>query len=206
MYFTSCLLSYTAGDSSTTQSLEMLFFLLVSALSAQATGLDDTAPTVTVLNGSYEGLFLPPFDQDLFLAIPYAQDTSDQNRFRIPQALNETWTGIRPAKNYSEACPDISPSDWTYGVGENCLSINVIRPAGLDNTSNLPVVTWIHGGSYQTGTSSLPNYNLTYIVQRSVEIGRPIIATSINYRKGGWGMLYSREVQVCGISALDFRH
>lgn len=150
---------------------------------------------MTVLNGTYEGLYLPNFDQDIFLGIPYAQDTGIQNRFRIPQALNETWTGIRPAKNYSEACPDISPSDWTYGVGENCLSINIVRPAGFKNES-LPVVTWIHGGSYQTGTSSLPNYNLTYLVQRSVEIGKPIIATSINYRKGGWGMLYSREIQV----------
>lgn len=178
------------------RSLEMLFSLLAFAVTAQATSFNSTAPTVTVLNGTYEGLYLPSFHQDLFLGIPYAQDTSNQNRFRIPQALNETWTGTRLATNYSEACPDISPSDWTYGVGENCLSINVIRPAGLDNTSNLPTVTWIHGGSYQTGTSSLPDYNLTYIVQRSVEIGKPIVATSINYRKGGWGMLYSREVQV----------
>lgn len=54
---------------------------------------------------------------------------------------------------------------------------------------------WIHGGSYQSGTSGLQNYNLSYIVEKSVQMGQPIVATSINYRKGGWGMLYSREVQ-----------
>ena len=58
------------------------------------------------------------------------------------------------------------------------------------------VLTEESGGSYQTGTSSLPCYNLSYIVERSVEIGKPILAASINYRKGGWGMMYSREIQV----------
>jgi carboxylesterase type B len=56
----------------------------------------------------------------------------------------------------------------------------------------------VTGGSYQVGSSGLANYNLTYMVQRSVEIGNPIIATSINYRKGGWGMMYSREIQGTG--------
>ncbi|KAH7402541.1 Alpha/Beta hydrolase protein [Pyrenochaeta sp. MPI-SDFR-AT-0127] len=162
-------------------------------------------PTVTVLNGTYEGLYLPTFDQDIFLGIPYAQDTGGQNRFRIPQSLNTTWNGTRLAKQYGHTCPD--PTDAEFGMSEDCLSINIIRPAGLSPESheNLPVALWIHGGSYQVGTSALANYNLTYIVQRSVEIGKPIIAASINYRKGGWGMLYSREVQGAGQTNLALR-
>ncbi|KAF2165602.1 hypothetical protein M409DRAFT_23895 [Zasmidium cellare ATCC 36951] len=190
------------------RGFDMLSLLLVPAFPALAVDLksrDSASPQVTVLNGTYEGLYLPNFDQDVFLGIPYAQDTSNQNRFRIPQAMNETWAGVRDAKNYSEACPDYFTDAFTYGVGENCLSINVIRPAGINKASNLPVVTWIHGGSYQTGTSSRPDYNLTYIVQRSVEIGKPIVATSINYRKGGWGMRYSREVQGAGQANLSLR-
>jgi len=57
--------------------------------------------------------------------------------------------------------------------------------------------------SYQVGTSALPYYNLTYLVQRSVEIGKPIIGASINYRKGGWGMLYSIEIQACFTALLS---
>ncbi|EME41603.1 hypothetical protein DOTSEDRAFT_73876 [Dothistroma septosporum NZE10] len=64
---------------------------------------------------------------------------------------------------------------------------------------------WIHGGSYQSGTSGLQNYNLSYIVRKSVQMGKPIVATSINYRKGGWGMLYSREVQGAGQTNLALR-
>lgn len=153
-------------------------------------------PRVTVLNGTYEGRYLPGFDQDLFLGIPYAQDTGGKNRFRVPQYLDEPWKGVKPAKNYSHACPDASLADRLYGMSEDCLSVNIVRPTGCNGTAKLPVMVWIHGGSYQQGTTGLPNYNLTYIVQRSVQIGKPIIGASINYRKGGWGNMYSIEIQV----------
>jgi carboxylesterase type B len=162
-------------------------------------------PTVKVLNGTYEGVYLPEFKQDIFLGIPFAQSTGAENRFRPPQALNTTWNGTRAAKAYGPACPD--PQLMGNAISEDCLSINIVRPAGLseDAYAKLPVAVWIHGGSYQVGSSGLPNYNLTYIVQRSVEIGVPIIATSINYRKGGWGMLYSREIQGTGNTNLNLR-
>ncbi|KAF2192478.1 alpha/beta-hydrolase [Zopfia rhizophila CBS 207.26] len=176
----------------------------LAVLSFATTILAD--PTVTVLNGTYEGLYLPAFDQEIFLGVPYAQNTGGQNRFRIPQSLNTTWDGVRPAKQYSDACPDHNPDeDAAYSMSENCLSINIVRPAGLEEGQKVPVVVWIHGGSYQVGTSGLPNYNLTYLVQRSVEIGKPIVATSINYRKGGWGMLYSVEIQGSGNANLALR-
>lgn len=106
-------------------------------------------PAVKVLNGSYSGLYLPTFNQDLFLGIPYAMSTTGQNRFRIPQSLNETWHGLRDAKQYSQACPDQDPADELYGMGEDCLSINVVRPAGCEDVT-LPVVVWIHGGRFAT--------------------------------------------------------
>jgi carboxylesterase type B len=163
-------------------------------------------PTVKVRNGTYAGLHLPSFDQDIYLGIPFAQDTGGHNRFLLPQSLNETWNGTRSAKQYGNACPDNRPDqDATYGMSENCLSINIVKPANCADDEKLPVVVWIHGGSYQVGTSALPNYNLTYLVQRSVEIGKPIIAASINYRKGGWGMMYSREIQGSGNTNLALR-
>lgn len=179
------------------------FGALVIGLLASVTTAAE--PTVKVLNGTYEGLHLPSFKQDVFLGIKYAQSTADQNRFRPPQALNTTWNGTRSAKAYGPACPD--PELMGDAISEDCLSINIVRPQGMNESAyaKLPVAVWIHGGSYQVGSSDLPSYNLTYIVQRSVEIGQPIIATSINYRKGGWGMLYSREVQGTGNTNLSLR-
>lgn len=171
----------------------MLFVLLAITLISSAAG----DPTITLLNGSYCGLYLPQFDQDLFLGIPYAQNAGGPNRFRIPQSLNTTWDGVRDAKQYSHACPDANPEDDAlYGMSEDCLSINIIRPAGIPEDAELPVALWIHGGSYQEGTSGRADYNLTYFVERSVQIGKPIIGASINYRKGGWGNMYSIEIQV----------
>ncbi len=163
-------------------------------------------PIVAVSNGSYEGTFSPPFDQDFFLGIPYAQDAGGPNRFRIPQSLTETWTGTRSANNYSHACPDATPqADALYGMSENCLSISVVRPAGVTADTRLPVPVWIHGGSCQVGTSGLARYNLSYLVQQSVKIGKPIVATSINYRKGGWGNMYSVEIQGSGNTNIALR-
>lgn len=180
---------------------------IVSALTLCAASHTATAhPRVTLRNGTYEGVRHPSFAQDMFLGIPYAQDTGGQNRFYIPQSLNESWTGVRTAHTYGPACPSHQvEADGALGMSEKCLSINIVRPSHIPNNITLPVVLWIHGGSYQVGTSSLPYYNLTYIVERSVQMGKPIVAASINYRKGGWGMLYSVEVQGAGQTNLALR-
>jgi len=64
---------------------------------------------------------------------------------------------------------------------------------------------YIHGGSYQVGTSGWDRYNLSFIVQRSVDIGRPVLAVTINYRKAGWGFMYSNGIQGSGNTNLALR-
>jgi carboxylesterase type B len=110
-----------------------------------AGGVSAAEPTVKVLNGTYEGTYLPAFDQDIFLGVPFAQSTGNENRFRPPQSLNTTWNGTRAAKAYGPACPD--PQLTGDEISEDCLSINIIRPAGLSDheASKLPVAVWIHG-------------------------------------------------------------
>lgn len=86
-----------------------------------------------------------------------------------------------------------------YVIDEDCLNINVIRPSGTSENDKLPVLFWIYGGKstlallnsdgladsmdaiggFVQGTANDPRYNGTYIVQRSVEIGKPIIFASI---------------------------
>ncbi|KAM3417778.1 Carboxylic ester hydrolase [Cercospora zeina] len=177
--------------------------LLLTALSG--TLALATEPTIKILNGSYSGVHLPQYQQDIFLGIPYAQDTGGENRFLVPQTLDEVWDDIRPATSYSHACPSYDPDDAIDGMSENCLSINIVRPHGIPEHEKLPVMLWIHGGGYQVGTSGRPDYNLTFIVERSIQIGKPIIGASINYRKGGWGNMYSIEIQGSGNANLALR-
>lgn len=71
--------------------------------------------------------------------------------------------------------------DIGYQVSEDCLTLDIIRPSGHQNNS-LPVLVWIHGGGYVMGGSADERYNLTFIVQDSVLLGKPIIAVSIQFK------------------------
>jgi len=55
--------------------------------------------------------------------------------------------------------------------------MNVVRPAGYENAT-LPVLVWIHGGGYTMGGAADKRYNLTFLVQNSVALGKPIVAAS----------------------------
>lgn len=166
-----------------------------------------TVPTVQIKNGTYEGVHNENFNQDFFLGMPFAQPPVGDLRFRNPQSLNTTWSEPRNATQYSLACYGYGSDDWVLGnpVSEDCLTINVIRPAGLDAGAQLPVGVWIHGGGGFMGSSLDPRYNLSFIVQQSVDMGKPFIGVSLNYRLHGFGYLFGTAVLEAGITNLGYK-
>ncbi|KAL0953998.1 hypothetical protein HGRIS_005155 [Hohenbuehelia grisea] len=70
-------------------------------------------------------------------------------------------------------------------MSEDCLKINVQRPAGTRSGSKLPVMAWIHGGAFHSGTSSSPWFNATELISQSVSRGTPIIYVNFNSRQVG---------------------
>jgi para-nitrobenzyl esterase len=42
------------------------------------------------------------------------------------------------------------------GQDEDCLTLNVWAPKGVDKKKPLPVLLWIHGGGFTEGSSSVP--------------------------------------------------
>lgn len=66
---------------------------------------------------------------------------------------------------------------------ENCLVLNVFTPPGANDTSNLPVMFWIHGGAYLTGGGSLAWYHGANLARRGA------VVVTINYRLGVLGYL-----------------
>ncbi|OKL59938.1 hypothetical protein UA08_04862 [Talaromyces atroroseus] len=193
----------------------LLFLLstLLSSVSAAVLGsrgndnVPQGAPTVTAKNGSYYGLYNSEYNQDFFLGMPYTQPPLGEFRLQVPQSLNETWTGARDATAYSPECIGYGSDDWVLGniVSEDCLTLNVIRPSTVKAGDNLPVIFWIHGGGYSEGGSRDPRYNQSFLIQRSVEVGKPIIGVSINYRLSGWGFLWGEEVAEAGVTNLGIR-
>ena len=50
--------------------------------------------------------------------------------------------------SYPPKCAGYGTEQVEPGVvlSEDCLKLNVVRPAGVDITSGLPVAVWIYGG------------------------------------------------------------
>lgn len=180
---------------------------LLAALFSASAALAQSPPAVQLQNGTYHGLYNQNYDQDFFLGMPYSQPPVQDLRFRVPQSLNTTWDGPRNATQYSPQCIGYGSDTWVLGnnISEDCLTINVVRPAGTTPEDALPVAFWIHGGGLVQGGGADPRYNMSFIVEQSVQMGEPIIAVSINYRLHAWGFLYGAEIAQEGGSHLGFR-
>lgn len=129
---------------------DFLIFIVPTLTRADTVG-QHSAPFARTLNGSYTGTSLPGLEQELFLGIPYAQAPTGSLRYRPPQHPNSTWTGRHDATKLPNACPQYPVADGIYEQGismsEDCLALNIVKPAG--DSAGLPVLVWIHGGSYQ---------------------------------------------------------
>ncbi|KAF5020563.1 hypothetical protein F66182_7395 [Fusarium sp. NRRL 66182] len=177
---------------------------LPGSLGAPSHGSYNPEPSVDTRNGTYRGVYSAEYDQDVFLGIPFGQPPVGDLRFRNPRSLNTSWSGSRDADKYSPACVGYGPSQLGYETSEDCLYLNVIRPAGYAK-KKLPVLVWIYGGGYFQGSTVDRRYNLTFIVEQSVKIGHPIVAVSMNYRLGAYGFLNSAEAFESGDSNMGFR-
>jgi hypothetical protein len=92
-------------------SLCLYFGIVTSGNGDGSTHPSLGAPTAQVQNGTYHGIHSAEYNQDYFLGIPYAQAPVGELRFRNPASLNESWSGARPAVQYSGE------------VGLSCISI-----------------------------------------------------------------------------------
>lgn len=121
---------------------------------------------------------------DLFLGIPFAAPPTGALRFAAP-APPASWEGELDASRPGAICPQLTLA----GVSgdEDCLSLNVYRPAAHDAATPLPVLVWIHGGSYTSGAGSI------YDPERLV-VSNDIVVVTINYRLGPLGFIALPEL------------
>lgn len=118
--------------------------------------------------------------------IPFGRRTEGKYRFRAPRPA-KSWQGIRDCSVFGEAA--IQPTySWTDKVrgSEDCLNLDIVRP---DSDDPLPVVVYLHGGSYIMGSShekALRGYNLVKTMD--------VVYVSVNFRLGALGYLDLRSM------------
>jgi para-nitrobenzyl esterase len=158
------------------RSASVLVFVV--SLAACATMKPDAPVRVEggLLTGSVEG------DVVSFKGIPYAAPPVGNLRWRAPQPVRP-WQGVRQANSYGHDCMQKdSPASQGIGPAEDCLVLNVWRPAHA-SAGALPVMVWIHGGALVVGTSYPGGYS--YAGDSFARHG--IILVSFNYRLGRLG-------------------
>jgi triacylglycerol lipase len=127
-----------------------LLLLVLSLGNALPTNPDAThpGPIAKVRNGTYYGVHNSKFQQDFFLGVPFAQPPVGDLRLRRPASLNSSWTGQKNATQYGFACigygEDTEIGGHNY-VSEDCLTLNIVIPSGVDPKQKLPVAVWIYG-------------------------------------------------------------
>ncbi len=116
----------------------------------------------------------------IFSGIPYAAPPVGHLRWTPPQDVMP-WTEVRSGIDPVPSCPQ--PKQNPSGsFSEDCLYLNVWTPAKTP-ADKLPVMVWIHGGAFNFGSGTLPEYNGKNLA------GKGVVVVTINYRLGPLGFL-----------------
>lgn len=120
--------------------------------------------------------------------IPYAKPPVNELRFKAP-VPPESWEGVREARfygpeNIQPRSSHLKEAEAAIRESEDSLYLNVWAPE-KESSHPLPVMVWIHGGSFVTGSGSLPVYDGTSLAVRG-----DLIVVTINYRLGALGFLH----------------
>ena len=118
--------------------------------------------------------------------IPFGADTGGDNRFRAPRPA-PAWDGIRYCNKFGEVAPQPTYG-WNDKVigSEDCLSLDIVRP---DTDKKLPVVVYLHGGSFIVGSSHM-------LMLRGLQFSATtdVVYVSVNFRLGALGYLDLRSL------------
>ena len=137
---------------------------------------------ITTTAGTIRGLRLTiPGPLRTWRGVPYGDTTAGNHRFRAPHPAPR-WDGIKDCTEYGAiaAQPSLTPSDRIRG-SEDCLNLDIVRP---DDDRTLPVVVYLHGGSFIYGSSHQQVLRGHYLVQ-----AMDVVYVSLNFRLGALGYL-----------------
>lgn len=170
-------------------------------------GGEDRSPTgpVHTQDGPVTGVYDAARTVEVFAGIPYARAPVGALRWRAPQPP-EPRTDVFTADRFSAAPIQGTSTFLTralsqivevplegtllnpYPVSEDSLTLNIWRST-TPVSAELPVLVYIPGGGFSTGSGALPLYDGEALASRS-----DVVTVTINYRLGVLGFLSHHDL------------
>jgi len=135
------------------------------------------APVVRTTAGRVRGT--RDGDLQVFRGIRYGADTAPR-RF-MPPAAPLPWRGIAEATTFGSA--SMQPGSEA-NQSEDCLFLNVTAPLAKAARPR-PVIVYIHGGAYSSGSGSSPLYDGANLCRHG-----DVVVVTLNHRLSLFGFLY----------------
>ncbi len=164
---------------------------------ASATASNQAVVTTTHgdLRGSYEnGVYQ-------FLGVQYADA---KERFALAEDV-ENWDGVKDATAVGPMSPQSAMLGMSAGsnAGTDNSSQNMnIWTTGTNDGEKRPVMVWLHGGGFSTGTANSEDYNGS-----SLSAYGDVVVVGVNHRLGVSGFLdlsaYGEKFKYSGNAGLD---
>ncbi|XP_076381751.1 juvenile hormone esterase-like [Megalopta genalis] len=126
-----------------------------------------------------------------FVGIPFAEPPLGLLRFK-PPVPKKPWTNVLDAIKVPNSCPQTDFFFKQYMGHEDCLYLNVYTGQFGNGTQLRPVMVWIYGGAYFSGSNSPSLYGPDFFLEEDV------VMVSINYRVGTLGFLALNHPEATG--------
>jgi para-nitrobenzyl esterase len=179
-------LSYIAGG------------VVVAALSSRK-AWSNTAPVVETAYGKVRGTTSDGIH--IFKGVRYGAPTGGANRF-MPPKKPARWGGTRDALRYGNSAPQTNPNakasggerfapvggDEQHPESEDCLFLNVWTP-GLNDRGKRPVMVWLHGGGFLSGSGSEK-----IIAGENLSRRGNVVVVTLNHRLNAFGFSHFGDV------------
>ncbi|KAE9531293.1 hypothetical protein AGLY_010499 [Aphis glycines] len=131
-----------------------------------------------------------------YKGIRYAEPPVGRLRFQRPSLVR--LSGEVDATKFGPPCPQLSFDGSALVGSEDCLFLNVFTPLKKPKDANYPVLIWIHGGGFFSGSAL--QYGPAHLVKNNITV------VTIQYRLGSLGWLTSNLKNLPGnVGLFDMR-
>ncbi len=163
---------------------------LSPSVTAEVQSADKTNPLLNTSHGPVRGTRSDDGEVMIFRGVRYAASTEGK-RFEVAQPP-APWQQPADASKFGNDCPQRPSGDvpvfasWVNNQprSEDCLFLN-IWTRGRSDGKKRPIMVWLHGGGYVTGSGSSHGYDGTRLAERG-----DVVVVTLNHRLNGFGYLY----------------